>query len=139
MSFELHPNLCSKELIIDLPLSRVLFENNIHYPWIFLIPRKNNISKIVDLDLEDQITLTKELHLAQNVIWQEFKPDQLNVAAIGNKTPQLHVHIIARYKNDPAWPGTVWDHPSKEKYADDELAKIVLDLKASFLEELERH
>lgn len=120
MKFELHPNLLSKIYVKDLALCRVLMENERHYPWFFLIPRKPEISRLIDLALPDQLQLMQELDLLQRVIWEEFKPTQLNVAAIGNKTPQLHVHVIARYTNDPAWPHTVWDHPLRAKYEEGE-------------------
>ena len=71
-----------------------------------------------------QLRLLRELDDVQKMMWQEFQPTQLNVAAIGNKTPQLHIHVIARYESDPAWPGTVWDHPVRCPY--DEAAKSAL-------------
>lgn len=115
MAFELHPNLVQKVFLIDLPLCRILLENDKHYPWLFLVPRRINISRIMDLSSVDQLQLVQELDLIQHIMWEEFKPTQLNVAAIGNKTPQLHVHVIARYVDDPAWPGTVWDHTVRSK------------------------
>jgi diadenosine tetraphosphate (Ap4A) HIT family hydrolase len=86
-------------------------EDDQHYPWLFLVPRRTDISRMMDLSIEDQLQLMRELDLIQKIVWEEFQPTQINVAAIGNKTPQLHVHVIARYSNDPAWPNTVWDHP----------------------------
>lgn len=115
MTFELHPNLAKKIFVTDLPLCRVLLEDEKHYPWVFLVPRLPNISRIMDLSSEDQLQLIKELDLVQQIMWEEFQPIQLNVAAIGNKTPQLHIHVIARYADDPAWPNTVWDHPVRAK------------------------
>jgi diadenosine tetraphosphate (Ap4A) HIT family hydrolase len=132
MQFALHPNLSSKIFISDLPLCRVLLEDEQHYPWLFLVPRKASISKIMDLGTEDQLQLLKELDLAQNVLWKEFKPFQLNVAAIGNKTPQLHVHVIGRQMDDPAWPGTVWDHKVRKPYDPSQKESIVLRLKKAF-------
>jgi diadenosine tetraphosphate (Ap4A) HIT family hydrolase len=132
MSFELHPNLTKKIFIQDLSLCRVLLEDERHYPWLFLVPRKPHISRIIDLSMEDQWQLMKELQCAQEILWEEFRPTQLNVAAIGNKTPQLHVHVIARYQEDPAWPGTVWDHPIRTPYAADEREQIIRQLKAKF-------
>lgn len=114
--FKLHPNLEKKCHIIDLPLCRILLEDNRHYPWIFLVPRVPNVSKIMDLSIQDQIQLTHELNLAQKIMWDLFKPMQLNVVAIGNKTPQLHMHVIARFMGDPSWPGTVWDNPAQGVY-----------------------
>ena len=78
----------------------------------------------MDLSSEDQLQLLQELDLAQKSLWETFNPTQLNVAAIGNKTPQLHVHVIARFENDPAWPKTVWDHSEKKPYSSEELETI---------------
>ncbi len=115
MEFTLHTNLQKKLFVADLPLCRVLLEDDRHYPWLFLVPRRANISRIMDLAPQDQLQLLQELDFAQKVMWEQFQPTQINVAAIGNKTPQLHVHVIARYENDPAWPHTIWDHPIREK------------------------
>lgn len=116
MTFALHPNLTKKIFIIDLPLCRVLMENESHYPWLLLVPRQPNASRIIDLSEKNQLQLIKELDFIQKIMWEEFKPSQLNVAAIGNKTPQLHIHVIARFADDPAWPNTVWDHPVRTQY-----------------------
>lgn len=126
MTFTLHVNLQKKIHITDLPLCQVLLEDNQHYPWLLLVPRRANSSRMMDLSAEDQLLLLQEMDFVQNLLWNEFKPTQINVAAIGNKTPQLHVHIIARFEHDPAWPQTVWDHPMKTPY-DDELKKSIVD------------
>lgn len=120
MTFILHESLAKKIFITDLSLCRILFQDEKHYPWLFLVPRQPNISRIIDLSSADQLQLIKELDFVQKVMWDEFQPTQLNVAAIGNKTPQLHIHVIARYENDPAWPNTVWDHKVRAQY-DEEL------------------
>lgn len=132
MIFELHQNLQTKSFITDLKLCRVLLENNRNYPWIFLVPRIPNVSKIMDLSMDHQLMLLKELDLAQTVLWNLFSPAQINVAAIGNKTPQLHVHIIARSLNDPSWPETVWDHPNKATYEAPDLELLISKLQAAF-------
>lgn len=123
--FEIHPNLAKKTFVADLPLCRVLLEDDSYYPWLFLIPRRHSISRIMDLSLEDQLQLLKELDIVQKLIWEYFKPFQLNVAALGNKTPQLHVHVIGRFQNDPAWPGTVWDHPARSPYNPERKEEII--------------
>lgn len=128
MSFQLHPNLATKTFIVDLPLCRVLLEDNQHYPWLFLVPRRESIGKIMDLEISDQLQLMKEMDWVQKCLWEIFSPTQLNVAAIGNKTPQLHVHVIARHSDDPAWPGTVWDHPEKAPYTARQKEQIVQKL-----------
>lgn len=132
MDFNLHQNLAKKDFIIDLPLCKVLLENQYHYPWIFLVPRRSNISRIIDLMPEDQLQLLKELDLAQNILWKSFDLTQLNVAAIGNKTPQLHIHVIGRKAGDPAWPNTVWDHPVKLPYPPEEKEAIIRLLQSTF-------
>ncbi len=97
MTFKLHPNLATKSLITELPLCKVFLEDECHYPWLIVVPKRNDVSSLLDLGIEDQITLLKELNCCQRVMMDLFKPDQLNVAALGNKTPQLHIHIICRY------------------------------------------
>lgn len=134
--FELHPNLDKKCWLIDLPLCRVMLEDNQHYPWLFLVPRVPNVSKIIDLSIQDQIQLTHELNLAQEIMWELFKPTQLNVAAIGNKTPQLHIHVIARSDIDSSWPGTVWDNPAQGAYAPDQKAEMIGRLTSAFQERM---
>lgn len=129
MNFELHPNLTKKIFIADLPLSRVLMEDEKNYLWIILVPKRSNVSKIMDLNFDDQIQLLKELDFIQKIIWKAFSPTQLNVAAIGNKTSQLHIHVIARNLNDPAWPNTVWDHPIKCKLDESSKESILTKLK----------
>jgi diadenosine tetraphosphate (Ap4A) HIT family hydrolase len=132
MNFELHSNLSNKDFIIDLPLCKILLENESHYPWIFLIPRRNNISRIIDLQPNDQLQLLKELDHAQNILWKLFDLTQLNVAAIGNKTPQLHIHVIGRKSGDPAWPNTVWDHSQKLPYSPQKKVAVIDLLKSAF-------
>jgi diadenosine tetraphosphate (Ap4A) HIT family hydrolase len=132
MNFELHPNFFKKEFIADLPLCRVLLENDSHYPWIFLIPRRQNVSKIMDLEQADQFQLLHELDLAQKILWNSFELTQLNVAAIGNKTPQLHVHVIGRRSTDPAWPCTVWDHPERLPYTAQQKKEVIESLQIAF-------
>ncbi len=123
--FELHPNLNKKIHLLDLTLCRVLLEDEKHYPWLILVPRRTNVCKIMDLSNQDKHQLMDELDLSQKVLFELFHPAQLNVAAIGNKTPQLHIHVIARTLDDPAWPNTVWDHPVKAPYSSKEKEDMV--------------
>lgn len=130
MEFELHPNLAKKVWLADLALCTVLLENEKEYPWLFLVPRRAEIKKLIDLSTEEQLLLMQEMEVVQRIVWEEFRPDQLNVAAIGNKTPQLHVHVIGRFVGDPAWPGTVWDHPKRQEYTKAELEAVVVRLRS---------
>lgn len=132
MEFLLHPNLISKAFVIDLPLCRVLMEDNAYYPWLFLVPRRAQLARIVQLDSGDKIQLMTELDWAQTILWDVFQPEQINVASIGNKTRQLHIHVIARKINDPAWPNTVWDHAACLPYDPVDKAKLLDALHAGF-------
>ncbi|QVL55599.1 MAG: HIT domain-containing protein [Simkaniaceae bacterium] len=133
MSFKLHQNFLSKIFLHNFPLCKVLLEDERHYPWLLLIPRRNHVSKLVDLSSEDQLQLNSELNLAQQILLEKFHPDQLNIAAIGNITPQLHIHVIARFKDDPAWPYTVWDHPIRASYSNAEREDMIQALREAFI------
>ncbi|MDR1414026.1 MAG: HIT domain-containing protein [Puniceicoccales bacterium] len=95
--------------ICDLKLSRVLL-NDTKLPWIFLIPRRPNIRQMNELSESDQMHLMREINAASNVMERLFPCIRLNVAAIGNKTPQLHIHLICRTEDDGCWPETVWQY-----------------------------
>ena len=107
--FELHPTLAKDTtLVTSLPLCRVLLMNDARYPWIILVPQREDIREIHHLEADDQNTLFQELMQASNIVENLFAPDKINVGALGNLVPQLHVHVIARFKDDAAWPGPVW-------------------------------
>lgn len=132
MSFELHPSLAKKDFILDLTLCQVLLHDDVNYRWMILVPRRPNVSRMMDLQSSDQMQLMIELDHAQQVLWHKYRPTQLNVAAIGNKTPQLHLHVIARNSHDPAWPGTVWDHPLKQPYPTGQKQQVIQEIKEAF-------
>ncbi|MDJ0896966.1 MAG: HIT family protein [Alphaproteobacteria bacterium] len=109
MTFELHPQLASDTLpVTDWPLCRVLLMNDATYPWLILVPRRPDMRDLHDLALSDQLTLIQELSRASKGLQALTNCNKTNVAALGNQTPQLHVHVIARFQTDPAWPGPVW-------------------------------
>lgn len=117
--FALLSNFNNDAYVIDLPLSTVLMTNKKECPWILLIPRKlkdngDAITQMNQLNEEDQMQLQSEITLASNVMEELFPCDRINVAAIGNMTPQLHVHVICRTKKDPHWPDTIWNKPLEE-------------------------
>ena len=128
MAFELVPGLAKKDFICDLKLCRVLFEDNAYYPWIFLVPRKENVKNMTFLTMEERLQLMREIALAEAVMSREFPSDQTNVAMIGNMTPQLHVHVLCRKQGDPDWPGTVWNN-SSVKYAPEEKILVLEKIK----------
>ncbi|MBL8708821.1 MAG: HIT domain-containing protein [Rhodospirillaceae bacterium] len=107
--FSLHPQLAADCLVIgDWPLCRVLRMNDRTFPWLILVPRRAGMRDIIDLGEADQMGLMREIGLASQGLRRQLSPDKLNVAALGNAVPQLHVHVIARFVGDPAWPKPVW-------------------------------
>jgi diadenosine tetraphosphate (Ap4A) HIT family hydrolase len=104
----LHPQLRADTVPVgDLPLSRVLAMNDADFPWLLLVPRRVGLTEIIDLGAE-QAMLMNELSLVSRALKDETRCDKLNVAAIGNIVPQLHIHIVARRTDDPLWPRPVW-------------------------------
>jgi diadenosine tetraphosphate (Ap4A) HIT family hydrolase len=108
-SWSLHEQLQHDTIDIgDLPLSRVLVVKDAHYPWLMLVPRRADTTEIIDLDEVAQGQLMTEINRVGRALKEITKCDKLNVAALGNMVPQLHVHIIARRKTDAAWPRPIW-------------------------------
>ena len=91
-----------------LKLCTIRLINNSKFPWIILIPNRKNKTDITDLNSKDQILLMKEIVHCSKLMKKKFKTSKLNVEKIGNKVPQLHIHIIARFKKDSSWPLSVW-------------------------------
>jgi diadenosine tetraphosphate (Ap4A) HIT family hydrolase len=105
----LHPQLEHDTTPLgDLPLSRVLIINDANYPWLLLVPRRAETVELIDLNEVERAQLMTEIALVSGALKEVTECDKLNVAALGNAVPQLHVHIIARRKTDKAWPRPVW-------------------------------
>ena len=100
--------LKDSHLILDLKLCSVRLIDNVKFPWIILIPIRKNITDISELNSKDQMLLMKEIVHCSKLMKKIFKTKKLNVEKIGNIVPQLHIHIIARSKNDSSWPLSVW-------------------------------
>ena len=132
MSFELVPALQQKEFICDLPFCRVLMEDNADCPWVFLVPRKEKVRNMLDLTTDERLILMREIEIVERAMNTLFKPTQTNVAMIGNKTPQLHVHVICRFENDPLWPETVWGQAART-YSADEKQLVIQKIKEEIL------
>lgn len=130
--FVLDPVLVRDTLAIgDLPLSRALLLNDSRYTWLTLVPRRAGIVEIIDLDAADRAQLFAEIVAVSEVIRAVAAPDKINIGALGNMVRQLHVHTIARFASDPAWPGPVWGHSPAVPYPP-HLAGLTLDrLKAA--------
>jgi diadenosine tetraphosphate (Ap4A) HIT family hydrolase len=124
--FELHPQLAKDCIVVcDLPLCRVLLTNDKQYPWLILVPMKNGMKEIIDLSDAEQQTLWQESAKISRILQSLFQPDKLNVAALGNMVPQLHMHHIARFKTDAAWPAPIWGMHPAVAYSDEEIGQIV--------------
>ncbi|USE70126.1 HIT family protein [Pseudoalteromonas maricaloris] len=125
MSFELAKELQRDCILItEWPLCSVLLMNDSQYPWFILVPRVVGAKEIIDLPESQQVQFWQESAKLSRLLQDTFTPDKLNVAALGNMVPQLHVHHIARFKTDIAWPKPVWGLFSAKPYEDKEIAKI---------------
>ena len=117
--------------ITDLKLCSVRLIDNSKFPWIILIPKRKKVYDITGLNTKDQILLIKEIVFCSKIMQKAFKTTKLNIEKIGNIVPQLHIHIIARFKNDTSWPLSVWVVKEKS-YTKKILQKTILKLKKLF-------
>jgi diadenosine tetraphosphate (Ap4A) HIT family hydrolase len=118
MTFRLDPRLADDTCNVgDLPLSRLLLMDDARFPWLILVPRIAGARELIDLDEGDQRALLGEIAAVGRCVEALFRPDKLNIAALGNVVPQLHVHLVARHTGDAAWPQTVWGHGERVAYA----------------------
>lgn len=131
--FSIHPTLESDTCeITDLPLSCVLLMKDKDFPWLILVPKRYGVKEIHELTPDDRALLIEEVSLASTILARLFSPAKINVGALGNIVPQLHVHVIARFENDRAWPGPVWGSGPRIPYSEDDLASTVSRLKDAF-------
>lgn len=115
--FVLHPRLEADTVFVaDWALSRVLLMNDARYGWLVLVPRRAGAVELFDLGLEDRSVLMEEAARAAQLLMTIGKAAKINVGALGNLVPQLHVHVVARNPGDPAWPGPVWGHGPSVPY-----------------------
>ena len=124
--WHLHPQLADDTApVIELPLCEVRLMDDANHPWLVLVPRVADMVEIIDLTPAQRVQLTAEIDAACRALKTLFKPDKLNVAALGNMVPQLHVHVIARYRSDIAWPRPVWGAGNARSYAPEELIERI--------------
>jgi diadenosine tetraphosphate (Ap4A) HIT family hydrolase len=116
--FQLHPRLQQDCFSVgQFTLSRILMMNDNQYPWFILVPQRKGIKEIYELSPSDRQLLMDESCLLAKTMVELYRPDKLNIAAIGNLVPQLHVHHVARYQTDIAWPGPIWGKFPVSTYA----------------------
>ncbi len=131
---DIHPQLLNDCKILGrFTLCHLLLTLDANYPWFILVPDRDSIKEIYQLNRDDQAQLLNESSLLSERIMQVFKGDKLNVAALGNQVPQLHVHHIVRYRNDPAWPDPVWGKIAVKPYSETELDHLLSKLELSNL------
>ena len=130
IGWSLHPQLAADTVpVCDLALSRLLAMNDANFPWLVLVPRRAGVSEIIDLGAEQSL-LMDELALVSRALKDETRCDKLNVAAIGNVVPQLHIHVVARRKDDAAWPKPVWGAVPQRAYEADVMERFVTAIRS---------
>ena len=126
MGWHLHPQLAEDtHPVAHFTLSDLQLMDDANHPWLILVPRVEDAVEWIDLDDAQQAELTREIGRACRALQSLFKPNKLNVAALGNVVPQLHVHVIAREENDPAWPAPVWGRVAARPYPPEMLVERV--------------
>lgn len=100
----------------ELALCRVLLMDDARFPWLILVPRKADLADLIDLDAGERHRMMDEIAIASDALKVAFGPDKLNVAALGNQVRQLHIHVIARFTSDVAWPSPVWGVGERHAY-----------------------
>ena len=129
----LDPRLAADSVFVaDLPLCQLRLMSDATYPWLLLVPRREGMAEIIDLPPPDRLRLMDEVGEASIALREITACDKLNVAALGNMVRQLHVHVIARFTTDPAWPGPVWGKVPAKPYAPEALTALAERLAARF-------
>ena len=128
--FSLDPRLQQDTLTVgDFPLCRLLLMNDAQYPWFILVPRRAAVSEVFDLDAADQLALWHETTTLASVLKDGFAADKMNVATLGNMVSQLHMHVIARAREDAVWPAPVWGKLPAQPYSEVQLAEVLARLR----------
>lgn len=134
--FELHPQLKADSYLIGkFSLSWVLLHKDATYPWVILVPARDDLREIHHLDSDDQIALMRESCHLSEVMVDLFAPKKLNVAAIGNIVSQLHLHHVARFEQDPAWPKPIWGLLPASAYTDELRVQRINQLRSALVGE----
>ena len=131
-AWHLHPQLAEDtHPVAHWTLSELRLMDDANHPWLILVPRVEDAVELIDLTDTQQAELTREIAMASRALQVAFKPHKLNVAALGNLVPQLHVHVIARFEDDIAWPRPVWGMASAQPYSPEALVRRIERLLAA--------
>lgn len=134
--FELHPRLAQDSVVIgEFDLSLLLLSRDANYPWCILVPKREEVFEIHHLSEDEQLQLIRESCRLSEVMTSVFDADKMNVAALGNVVRQLHVHHIARFTDDPAWPQPIWGKLPAKDYSDAEFAERIKRLQNALVGE----
>jgi diadenosine tetraphosphate (Ap4A) HIT family hydrolase len=135
---DLHPRLQKDCLLVGrFPLCRLLLLRDANYPWFILVPDREGISEIFQLSEEDQVQLLRESSQLSVALVERFHADKLNIAALGNVVPQLHIHHVVRYRDDPAWPAPVWGRVAARPYTPEGLSAVLARLRPGLSDNFE--
>jgi diadenosine tetraphosphate (Ap4A) HIT family hydrolase len=130
MTFELHPRIKADTFFVgDLPLCRVLLMRDARFPWLSLVPRHPGLTEIHDLPASERAMLMEEASGAGEKLKNLTGAKKINIGALGNIVPQLHVHVVARFEGDAAWPGPVWGAGRAKAYAPEAAGALLADLR----------
>ena len=133
----LHPQLRKETIeIVALRLSRVLLLNDSRFQWLILVPDRPSVTELHTLNAADQMILMSELTVCSRVLESLYRPDKINIGALGNLVPQLHIHVVARFQTDAAWPGPVWGFGERQPYSTSVLEDTVTSLRKLLRNEL---
>jgi len=128
--YHLDPRLAAdSHPVASFELCELRLMDDANYPWLVLVPRLPGARELIDLDRDLRRQLTDEIDRAARLLRDCCQPDKLNVAALGNLVPQLHVHVIARFVGDPAWPAPVWGRVAARPYSPEALVERIADLR----------
>ena len=128
--WQLDPRLADDSYpVAQLPLCELRLMDDSHHPWLVLVPRVAGATELIDLSEDQQHALLREVTQASRILRERFAPDKLNVAALGNLVPQLHLHVIARYTGDIAWPRPVWGQAAMKPYTPEALVERIATLR----------
>jgi len=130
--FELNPRLKQDTVVVgQFDLSMVLLHKDANYPWCILVPKRLNLRELHHLSQDDRVAIMNESCHLSEVMTDIFAPDTMNVAELGNMVPQLHIHHVARFQNDAAWPNAIWGAVDAKQYDEEMLTSRLARLRSS--------
>ncbi|GAA5315296.1 MAG: HIT domain-containing protein [Candidatus Pelagadaptatus aseana] len=136
-AFELDSQLAADTVVLgEFPLCLVLLSKDANYPWCILVPKREGLREVFHMSLIDREQLMKESCYLAEVMADLFVPDKMNIAALGNMVPQLHIHHVARTKDDAAWPKPIWGVVDAKAYSDEDLASRVSRLRSALASDM---